>query len=521
MPNLTTTTSVDAFLTASDKAAMRAAMDLGTSATHASTDFDVTGSAVSALTTPQTFTPTQQAQAQTNISAKSNYGLRGLRTLKKLLNSGLTNIDVLLVSDSTGVGAGDTGHLLQGWYGRLSEGIATRYPSSVVEGTVWNTGNASFQSYPTNNPVNVIQSQTKRLGAKFVSGNTSTQSVDYNAANEAITSGNKRIIIDFTCDDAVVAVTQDIHLATMYLGSPEYVCQVEFVTWEPHGTPVFFFYDASGVQKAAIATTPITFVNGQRYLLDIWLEVDNGSSGFTVHFRSSIDGGFNWVNNGDVVTAGTTSTKSTFSLSCVGSTTAVNPFGLTISRIEIYDGISKYQISPVSAESNLYLGDSTYPSRDGSPVIRFRNASVGGYSVLSWNAIDPRIFCGKEPTSLVIIALNYNEARATREYYTSLVTLITSIKSQCPMANIVLSEQCPRAYSASNSIQCYITYSAFLDDFAARNGCEVLKIYDRFAAKIASLGLTIDDVTTDGLHCNPLGYDIWGNLVLDSFDQSN
>ena len=443
----------------------------------------------------------------------------GLRSLKSRLGAGNGSVDVLLVSDSTGAGAGDSGHAMLGWFGRFAEGIAARYTNFNAEGLLWNSTNNSFQHFPSANPPITLRNLSSRIGIDFVAGITTGPNADSVAVHEGKSTGDIRVVLDFTCLDSSQfgAATKRLMGVLQSAAPNDAVCWVDITS---AGTAQFWWYESGGTQRARSATTAITWTTGQRYLLDVLCDVDNGASGHTVSFRLSTDGGATWSNIGDVVTAGVSSTRAFAAgamLARYGSFNGSNnPAGVRMHRMEIYNDGGVFPMVNCAADMSI-TANTGVPARGGAPLVRFRNASVGGYAISDWASKSAKAIAGREPTACVFVALQYNQPQASRGHWTDRAALISALRAELPGAAIILTEQAPQTLTNNQSVM-YRQTNGQIASFAAANGCEFLPVYDRFLAELSARGLALGSVLTDGLHLNSTGYDIWGEIVLMDFD---
>jgi lysophospholipase L1-like esterase len=216
------------------------------------------------------------------------------------------------------------------------------------------------------------------------------------------------------------------------------------------GVPVFTWTTsgASGTQIQKFATTGTGYPNGQVCWLRATLDVDNGASGNTVTFYTSLDGA-TWTQLGaPVVTAGVTSIfagTASYQIGCLDVLGSV--FVGDLYWVEARSGIGDGGYSVIPPLPDMWDQFSSTSSntitRVGSPTLLMVNGGESSRNVAYWEdpTRKPRVWSPHRP-QLIILNNGHNEGvSAFDATITATANWLSSIRALYPHVPIVLLSQ--------------------------------------------------------------------------------
>jgi len=180
----------------------------------------------------------------------------------------------------------------------------------------------------------------------------------------------------------------------------------------------------------------------------------------------------------------------------------------------------KEELNSISKNGMVFLGDSITEEFNLSyffPKLSIINRGIGGDSI---NSVIERINYSaielKPSTLFLMIGVNDLASDFDSEYIKSgYKKLLSLIESGLPDSRIIVQSILPCTSKWGNAMTKQIKQTNnFLFELCQTRKIEYLNLFDRF---INSDGQLMNELTTDGLHLNTKGYEIWAKILKETF----
>lgn len=178
--------------------------------------------------------------------------------------------------------------------------------------------------------------------------------------------------------------------------------------------------------------------------------------------------------------------------------------------------ISAHKKLPVTNKDILFIGDSLTDYFEWNEIFsdfNVKNRGIAGDDVQGvLNRINP-LLASKPAKIFLMIGINdLNRKNNVQKTISEYNKLLNRIKSLSPTTNVYVESILPRRSSDSTFNTNVISVNKFLYTFSEANKYKYVNLFDSFTDKSGNLD---QKYTTDGLHLNAEGYNIWKNKIQD------
>jgi hypothetical protein len=454
-------------------------------------------------------------EVNSQLSAMLQYLYPEIYALKNKLALKTDPIVIAVQGDSTG-------NNIDEWFYLFGQWLASKYPEYTIKHVLWGDTTQSYDD------TSVISLGSSGKGYVLYTNEDNDHVIIRNADRLNIT-GDIDLRIHCNADDWASGAVQvlinklgsgDARAFTFYINTDG---RLRFY-WSPDGTATAL--------KGVYSTTAIASDNGTDLWLRCTVDVDNGDSGHTVKFFTSLDGD-TWTQLGnDVVGAGTTSLFANAEGVDIGSgslgkfygkiyyaeirngidgTVVASPdFGMLPPMYSAISGITAYDIQGNIINREGYSGGMTWGH--GSPTIVMLNASVSG-AKLTYST-DPTRFAlqlAKEP-DINFISYSHNEG-STLDYRTDYLAYCDQLRTKWPSTAIVPITQNLQTSATGN----YLYHNRRCKQIAQLAAARRYLCIDIHTLMTES-GNLASYVAEDGVHPTEAGSQFWADCISDVFD---
>jgi lysophospholipase L1-like esterase len=287
------------------------------------------------------------------------------------------------------------------------------------------------------------------------------------------------------------------------------------------GTFQLNWYEADGTTlRAPGSSSAIPWVDGTAIWLRVFLDVDNGSSQYTVTHYYSTDG-VTWTTAGTLTGAtGVTTVNDSPTILEIMSSAFTNG---SVRAVRIRSSLTGPTENNLALD-NAWRGSNTNDelTLTGDPVLQIDNMSVSGWKIADvtqaqLNNID------NHGTLLAFISLAHNEGYSPgmngMDWTDAIKAIAVMLQARCPLAQIVLVSQNPKTVFGTvdqYDVDGHGLRVAQLMSLAAREGYGLVN----FFRAIYDDGSPIIDLTPDGFHPNAAGSLVMAAAATEGYDQA-
>ncbi|MCI3922430.1 SGNH/GDSL hydrolase family protein [Paenibacillus sp. TRM 82003] len=403
-----------------------------------------------------------------------------------------TSLALQVLGDSTGNDTTD-------WVYLLSEYLSAEHPDWYVRYLLWSD---TIQDYEV-----PVQLSNPSAGVVRIGGGSQTRYLPNSEIQHVggdIDIRTKLKMPDWTPSSTVTPI------ARFFATAAE---RSWFFSIETDGKLSLTFTPDGSTLTTATSPNPVTFSNGDIGWIRVWLDVDNGSGGWTATFYQSTDG-VNWTSLlSHVTSSGTTSLNDATGVYEIGGRTQngqVLPSGAELYEVDIRNGNNGFSVAPRMPDLWFDRLNGASHSVSGAPTLTIVNGSHPGAN-LSYLNDSTRV---KKMTpnygqSVAILSDSHNEGAAIGGYFRGLyASFIDSVAARFPNVPIVATAQNPELNTISGYLQHAIRRQNIFEVARTKN-IEVLDVYEAFMPDPSPY-------LSDGVHPNLAGSQLWRDVIIDA-----
>jgi lysophospholipase L1-like esterase len=419
---------------------------------------------------------------------------------------------IALQGDSTGDGTNE-------WFYLFGQWLASKYPAYTVKHAAWSN---TLQCY--NTPTEIAIGVNGRGYLALTNANTDhpkmadatplhiTEDIDlriYCNADDWSGAANQCLIDKLGVGDERAF---SFYLSTA--GKPVFY-------WSPTG--------AAAALKSAVSTAAISADNGTDLWIRCTVDVDNGSSGYTVKFYTSTDG-VTWFQLGSNVTAaGVTALHSNTQVvyfgygslgkfygkiyyaeirnGIDGAVVASPDFGMALPMFTTAANLTLVDMQGNAVSREGFLGGITWAN--GSPVLLLLNGSVAGAKLSDSADVTRFALQHASEADINFISYGHNES-GTLDYRTEYLAYCTQLATKWPSMGIIPIAQNPEIAPASGIVYHKRRCQQILQLAASRKYL-CIDVYN----KMLDSGHLADYILDDGsgIHPNAAGSAFWRDCI--------
>jgi len=405
----------------------------------------------------------------------------------------------LIISDSTGREPSET----TAWPYLTAQALAAKYQSSAVIAHIWDS---TAQQYGPR--VNLSPTLTERHLVMRTADGTARTRTTLNSLIAAFTDLD--LIVDMAADTWTPAATTSI--MGQWGSSGTYGHRLQLLSTGG----IRYMWSADGtVQNTANSTAVLGLAPGQRRMIRVTHDVDNGAVGNTVTFYHKAPEDTAWTQLGTPVTAAGVTTINRpsardFELGGVGggSTSTANVPGKYFRAI-YRTGIDGGFANPQPIET--WVGNEDKTTSEGAPTIYVFIGAQAGAGIAPLNTatsgfLDATRFPKMVPsfTGPLTVLLNtgHNEQTDGAAWGGSLDTWLAAMKARLPFASFAVITQNPRTDTIATRHRQRIGASI---GWATRNGLSLIDTYSAYLRDARGVAALLQ---VDGYHPNADGAEV-------------